>query len=166
MKGIAIGKYIFVTGYILGTKSSQEGTILSLGNIKGTTMSESEKCPDCGRINEVLKRVGDRWSVLVIISLSEYGTLRFNALKRNLGISQRMLSRTLRELERDGLVNRTYYPMIPPKVEYNLTPMGDSFHEPVNVLGRWALENLTNIDTARENYDTAPERQTAIKATG
>jgi len=126
-------------------------------------MSDSEKCPDCGRINEVLKRVGDRWSVLVIISLSEYGTLRFNALKRNLGISQRMLSRTLRELERDGLVNRTYYPTIPPKVEYNLTPMGDSFREPVNALGCWALENLTNIDIARENFDAASDKQTMKK---
>ncbi len=131
--------------------------------MKGTTMSDSEKCPDCGRINEVLKRVGDRWSVLVIISLSEYGTLRFNALKRNLGISQRMLSRTLRELERDGLVNRTYYPTIPPKVEYNLTPMGDSFREPVNALGCWALENLTNIDIARENFDAASDKQTMKK---
>jgi len=131
--------------------------------MKGTTMSDSEKCPDCGRINEVLKRVGDRWSVLVIISLSEYGTLRFNALKRNLGISQRMLSRTLRELERDGLVNRTYYPTIPPKVEYNLTPMGDSFREPVKALGCWALENLTNIDIARENFDAASDKQTMKK---
>lgn len=128
--------------------------------MKGTTMSVSEQCPDCKRINEVLTRVGDRWSVLVIISLSEYGRLRFNELKRNLGISQRMLSLTLRELERDGLVNRTYYPTIPPKVEYNLTPMGDSFREPVNALGNWALQNLGNIDKARENYDIASERQT------
>jgi len=79
-------------------------------------MSDSKQCPDCERINEVLTRVGDRWSVLVIISLSEYGTLRFNELKRNLGISQRMLSLTLKKLERDGLVDRTYYPTIPPKV--------------------------------------------------
>ena len=123
--------------------------------MKGTAMSASEKCPNCSRITEVLKRVGDRWSVLVIISLSEYGAPRFNELKRNLGISQRMLSRTLRELERDGLVNRTFYPTIPPKVEYNLTAMGDSFRGPVNALGHWALSNLANIDTARENYDTA-----------
>lgn len=123
--------------------------------MKGTTMSASEKCPDCDRINEVLKRVGDRWSVLVIISLSEYGTLRFNELKRNLGISQRMLSRTLRELERDGLVRRTYYATIPPKVEYNLTPMGESFRQPVSALGHWALDNLAKIDAARNVYDKA-----------
>ena len=135
--------------------------MLSLGYMKDTTMAVSQICPHCQRINEVLTRVGDRWSVLVIISLSEYGTLRFNELKRNLGISQRMLSRTLRELERDGLVNRTYYPTIPPKVEYNLTSMGESFREPVNALGNWALANLANIDTARENYDSAAEDQMA-----
>ncbi|HBM88281.1 MAG: helix-turn-helix domain-containing protein [Parvibaculaceae bacterium] len=124
-------------------------------------MQDTQQCPDCKRINEVLSRVGDRWSVLVIISLSQYGTLRFNELKRNLGISQRMLSRTLRELERDGLVNRTQYPTIPPKVEYTLTPLGESFREPVAELGNWALENLATIDTAREEYDVSAERQKA-----
>ena len=118
-------------------------------------MLDSEQCPDCKRINEVLSRVGDRWSVLVIISLTKYGTLRFNELKLNLGISQRMLSRTLRELVRDGLVNRTYHQTIPPKVEYNLTPMGHSFREPVSALGHWALDNLGKIDAAREVYDAA-----------
>ena len=117
-------------------------------------MSDSKQCPDCERINEVLTRVGDRWSVLVIISLSEYGTLRFNELKRNLGISQRMLSLTLKKLERDGLVDRTYYPTIPPKVEYKLTSMGKSLREPVNALGIWALNNLASIDKAREKYDS------------
>jgi len=116
-------------------------------------MLDKEQCPDCKRINEVLSRVGDRWSVLVVISLAQYGTLRFNELKRNLGISQRMLSLTLKELERDGLVNRTYHPTIPPKVEYNLTEMGQSFREPVNTLGHWALANLNKIDAARETYD-------------
>lgn len=118
-------------------------------------MLETTQCPTCGRINEVLTRVGDRWSVLVIISLSEYGTLRFNELKRNLGISQRMLSLTLKKLERDGLVNRNYHPTIPPKVEYSLTVMGNSFREPVNAIGSWALENLAKIDEAREEYDAA-----------
>ena len=122
-------------------------------------MQDTQQCPDCKGINEVLSRVGDRWSVLVIISLSQYGTLRFNELKRNLGISQRMLSRTLRELERDGLVNRTQYPTIPPKVEYTLTPLGESFREPVAKLGNWALENLATIDGARETYDAQADKQ-------
>ena len=121
-------------------------------------MLDAEQCPDCKRINEVLSRVGDRWSVLVIISLSQYGTLRFNELKRNLGISQRMLSLTLRELTRDGLVKRTYHPTIPPKVEYNLTPMGESFRAPVRALGEWALNNLVTIDAARQDYDAAEEK--------
>ncbi len=116
-------------------------------------MLDSKQCPDCKQINEVLSHVGDRWSVLVIISLSRYGTLRFNELKRNLGISQRMLSLTLKELERDGLVHRTYHPTIPPKVEYTLTEMGQSFREPVSALGHWALNNLTRIAAAREAYD-------------
>ena len=122
-----------------------------------TARTNSEQCPDCQRINDVLARVGDRWSVLVIISLSKYGTLRFNALKRNLGISQRMLSLTLKKLERDGLVNRIYHPTIPPKVEYNLTQMGESFREPVAALGVWALNNLSEIDKARERYDAEAE---------
>ncbi|UWR27517.1 helix-turn-helix transcriptional regulator [Sulfitobacter sp. S223] len=121
-------------------------------------MLDSEQCPDCKRINDVLSRVGDRWSVLIVISLAQYGTLRFNELKRNLGISQRMLSLTLKELERDGLVNRTYHQTIPPKVEYNLTPLGQSFREPVAALGVWALKNLPVIDAARETYDAAADK--------
>ncbi len=116
-------------------------------------MLDAQQCPNCKRINEVLSRVGDRWSMLVVLSLSQYGTLRFNALKRHLGISQRMLSLTLKELERDGLVDRDYHPTIPPKVEYSLTELGSSFRDPVCVLGQWALDNLTTIDAAREVYD-------------
>lgn len=127
-------------------------------------MENAEQCVDCKRINEVLARVGDRWSVLVIISLSQYGVLRFNKLKRHLGISQRMLSLTLRQLERDGLVSRAYYPTIPPKVEYSLTPLGESFREPVRALGYWALNNLTTIDTARESYDAAAEKQAVAQS--
>ena len=122
-------------------------------------MPDAEQCPDCKHINEVLSRVGDRWSVLVVISLSQYGTLRFNALKRHLGISQRMLSLTLRALERDGLVKRTYHPTIPPKVEYTLTPMGESFREPVRALGAWALDNLAVINAARATYDAAADSE-------
>ena len=128
-------------------------------------MLDGQQCPDCKRINEVLSRVGDRWSVHVIISLAEYGTLRFNELKRNLGISQRMLSRTLKELEGGGLVNRTYHQTIPPKVEYNLTEMGQSFREPVTALGYWALENLTKIDTEREAYDENTHNAKAVGVT-
>lgn len=129
-------------------------------DVKDAVKAEAQ-CPDCQRINEVLSRVGDRWSVLVVISLSQYKTLRFNELKRHLGISQRMLSLTLRELERDGLVLRKQYPTIPPKVEYSLTQMGEAFREPVRALGYWALDNLAAIDTARASYDAATEKRNA-----
>lgn len=95
----------------------------------------------------------------MIISLAQYEILRFNELKRNLGISQRKLSLTLKELERDGLVNRTYHPTIPPKVEYCLTPMGQSFFEPVNALGQWALCNLAKIDAASEFCDAVVAKE-------
>lgn len=111
----------------------------------------SELC-ECGRIGEVLSRVGDRWSTLIIYRLSD-GRLRFNELKRALGISQRMLSLTLRDLERDGLVLRHYHPTIPPKVEYELTNLGCSLRAPVKALAGWALENLPAIDAAREAFD-------------
>ena len=109
---------------------------------------------ECGRISEVLSRVGDRWSTLVIYRLSD-GRMRFNALKRELGITQRMLSLTLRELERDGLVRREAFPTVPPRVEYELTDLGQSLRVPIRALGQWALENLDHIDAARASYDRA-----------
>lgn len=133
------------------------------GYTEETSLNRGQECPDCQRINEVLSRIGDRWSVLVIISLSQYGRLRFNALKRNLGISQRMLSLTLKKLERDGLVHRDYHPTIPPKVEYHLTAMGESFCTPVNAIGKWALENFSRIDAARHRYDMHEDRRSQAK---
>lgn len=126
-------------GYMLGTKD------------KPKLAEPAEPCR-CTRINEVLSRVGDRWSVLVIFTLSE-GPMRFNALKRELGISQRMLSLTLRELERDGIVARHAFPTVPPKVEYELTDLGQSMRKPVRALGQWAIENLGAIDSARAAFD-------------
>ena len=112
----------------------------------------------CQTINAVLSRVGDRWSVLVIFTLRN-GRKRFNELKRELSISQRMLALTLRDLERDGLVSRHYHPTIPPKVEYELTPLGHSLRGPVGVLAEWALANHAAIDAARTAFDTQnPER--------
>ena len=118
-------------------------------------MLDHEHCPNCASIGAVLSRVGDRWSVLVVVSLAEHGTLRFNELKRRLGISQRMLSLTLKEMERDGLVRRTYHPTIPPRVEYTLTDLGQSFRAPVTALAQWAMENLGQIDIARAEYDAS-----------
>ena len=118
-------------------------------------MHDTRQCPkaaECQRINDVLSRVGDRWSVLIIHSLGR-GKMRFNELKRHLGISQRMLAVSLRELERDGLVSRQQFPTIPPKVEYELTALGISFQAPILVMGEWALANLQNIDAARAAFD-------------
>ncbi|MBR9652614.1 winged helix-turn-helix transcriptional regulator [Thalassovita aquimarina] len=126
------------------------------GYTEGTTAHSERDAAQCQCIKDVLSRVGDRWSVMIVIALDD-GTMRFNELKRYLGITQRMLSLTLKELERDGLISRTYHPTIPPKVEYALTPLGKSFSEPVRVLGRWAIDNLANIDAARQRYDAAAE---------
>ncbi len=111
----------------------------------------------CQTINAVLSRVGDRWSVLVIFTLRD-GRRRFNELKRELDISQRMLSLTLRDLERDGLVSRHYHQTIPPKVEYELTDLGQSLRRPVEVLARWAVDNHAAIDAARDAFYSAQDQ--------
>lgn len=107
----------------------------------------------CTPVREILSRVGDKWSILIIMLLSE-GPCRFNALKRSIeGLSQRMLTLTLRNLERDGLVTRTVYPTVPPSVEYALTSLGQSLCAPVIALGRWAQDNNAQIDDARRRFD-------------
>src|SRR5437868_7589004 len=101
----------------------------------------------------VLARVGDKWSVLIIVMLGD-GPKRFNEIKRALGsISQRMLTLTLRGLERDGLVTRTVFPTIPPRVDYELTKLGRSLLEPVSALGLWARQNRLAIQEARDRFD-------------
>jgi DNA-binding HxlR family transcriptional regulator len=108
---------------------------------------------DCRAIGDVLARVGDKWSVLVVTRLGD-GPKRFNALKRAIGgISQRMLTLTLRGLERDGLVTRTVFPTIPPRVDYALTPLGRDLLQPVSALGAWAIRNQAKIARARERFD-------------
>lgn len=108
----------------------------------------------CKAVNSILARIGDKWSVLVVMSLADE-TYRFNELKRLVdGISQRMLTLTLRGLERDGLVERTFYPSIPPKVSYALTDLGRSLREPVGALGQWAIEHRGTVERSRELYDS------------
>ena len=111
---------------------------------------------DCRAISEVLARVGDKWSVLVVTRLGA-GAMRFNELRRAIGgISQRMLTLTLRGLERDGLVTRTVFRTIPPRVDYALTPLGRDLLQPVSALGEWATRNQGKIARAREKFDGAP----------
>jgi DNA-binding HxlR family transcriptional regulator len=107
----------------------------------------------CLAVREVLNRVGDKWSVLVVALLGD-GKKRFSELRRSIeGISQRMLTLTLKGLERDGLVTRTPYPTIPPRVEYELTKLGRSLLKPIRELGDWAGRNRETIQSARDKYD-------------
>lgn len=107
----------------------------------------------CMAAREVLNRVGDKWSVLIIGTLGP-GPQRFNELRRAVeGISQRMLTLTLRALERDGLVTRTQFPTIPPRVDYALTPLGKTLLEPVKSLARWAEKNRGQLQAARDAFD-------------
>lgn len=107
----------------------------------------------CARVSAILARVGDKWSVLVVMLLGG-GPRRFNDIKRQVdGISQRMLTLTLRGLERDGLVRRTVTPTIPPRVDYELTGLGASLLEPVRGLGAWVQANIDTIEAARAAYD-------------
>src|ERR1700677_3144995 len=108
---------------------------------------------DCRNVASVLARVGDKWSVFVIMMLFD-GPKRFNEIKRLInGISQRMLTLTLRGLERDGLVTRTVFPTIPPRVDYELTDLGRGLCQPVQALGKWASRNQVKIARARERFD-------------
>jgi DNA-binding HxlR family transcriptional regulator len=108
---------------------------------------------DCRAVSSVLARVGDKWSVLIIVLLGD-GPKRFNEIKRMIGgISQRMLTLTLRGLERDGLVKRTQFPTIPPRVDYELTQLGQSLWEAVKPLGAWAQGHVKHITRARATFD-------------
>jgi DNA-binding HxlR family transcriptional regulator len=128
-------------------RGKQEGTKLIPSNLHVPE--------DCRAVSEVLARVGDKWTILVVGELGG-GRKRFNEIRRALGsISQRMLTLTLRGLERDGLVTRTVFPTIPPKVEYELTKLGRSLIEPVSSIGLWARQNQAAILEARRRFDAA-----------
>ena len=110
---------------------------------------------NCVVVREILDRVGDKWSVLVIALLGERGQ-RFSELRRSIdGISQRMLTLTLRQLERDGLVSRDVHPTVPPRVDYALTPLGESVLEPITALMCWAQRHGTDVAEARARYEEA-----------
>jgi DNA-binding HxlR family transcriptional regulator len=123
--------------------------------MKPTNLRETEPCR---KVSQVLSRIGDKWSVLVVMLLGERSS-RFNELRREIGgVSQKMLSATLRGLERDGFVLRTVHPTIPPKVEYALTELGRELLCPVAALGEWAITNIDRIEQARASFDA---RQTS-----
>jgi DNA-binding HxlR family transcriptional regulator len=123
----------------------EEGTSETLRNMCHTE--------EAAEVRQLLSRVGDKWSILVI-ALLEGGTRRFTELRREIdGISQRMLTLTLRQLERDGLVRRTVYPVVPPKVEYELTELGGTLLLSIQSLFHWTVEHRCEVATARAEYD-------------
>jgi len=111
---------------------------------------------NCRPANELFQLIGDKWTMLVVVNLRD-GPRRFSELRRAIPkVSQRMLTLTLRNLERDGLVLRTVTPTVPPRVDYELTPLGASFYERIEPLGLWAYENSASVESARMAFDARP----------
>jgi len=115
--------------------------------------SDLDEPGECQAVAEILARIGDKWTVLVVELLTD-GPMRFNELRRAIGsISQRMLTLTLRGLERDGLVRRTVFPTIPPRVDYELTKLGKTLREPLISIATWTRAHRAAIDQARKDFD-------------
>ena len=130
---------------------------------EGTILIPEHEHNDCRPVGEILNQIGGKWTVLIINKLSA-GSMRFGELKRDIGgISQKMLTATLRDLERDGFVSRTLTPTIPPRVDYELTELGHDLQVPLGALGTWAINNRNRVLLAREQFgqqhpDAAPSR--------
>jgi DNA-binding HxlR family transcriptional regulator len=121
-------------------------------------LHRTEACP---AVRDVLNRVGDKWSVQIVALLGD-GALRFSEIRRSIeGISQRMLTLTLRNLERDGLVRRTVFPEVPPRVDYELTRLGKTLLVPIQGLAEWAAEHRTSIQDARAAFDRDAKKKPA-----
>jgi DNA-binding HxlR family transcriptional regulator len=134
----------------------EDGTPKSVRHICGTEVS-------C-EVRQILDRIGDKWSLLVM-ALLDGGTLRFSELRRQIdGISQRMLTLTLRQLERDGLVERTVHAVVPPRVDYNLSPLGRTLLDPINGLVQWTIDHHGEVAAARQSYDDRPGPATLAQA--
>jgi DNA-binding HxlR family transcriptional regulator len=131
---------------------------LVLEHIEVTSPAADHRSADCRAVSAILARVGDKWSVLIVMLLGD-GPKRFGEIKRMVGgISQRMLTLTVRGLERDGLVTRTVFPTIPPRVDYALTALGRSLWPPVEALGLWARAHQGEIEAARRRFDARAEK--------
>jgi DNA-binding HxlR family transcriptional regulator len=146
----------------------EEGTLRSPSNCADTDDADSDAFQwdtreDC-EVRQILDRVADKWSLLVI-ALLERRTLRFTELRHKIdGISQRMLTVTLRQLERDGLVERTVYPVVPPRVEYALTSLGCTLHDTIKALVTWTEAHQDEIAAARAAYDRRASLEVAVQA--
>ncbi|RJL30795.1 winged helix-turn-helix transcriptional regulator [Bailinhaonella thermotolerans] len=146
----------------------EDGTSKAPGYCTGTEDDQARQWDvraDCD-VRHILDRVADKWSLLVI-ALLDRRTMRFTELRRAVdGVSQRMLTVTLRQLERDGLVKRTVYPVVPPRVDYELTPLGISLHEVIKTLVIWTEEHQQQISAARSEYDRrAAEEERLLQST-
>ena len=142
---------------------TQYGTFWELGIMNVTTFDHEPSGSTCHKVSQVMARVGKKWSMLIILYL-DGGPHRFTEIKRSVtGISQRMLTLCLRGLERDGLIKRTVHAVMPPHVEYELTPLGRSLTGPVKALGTWANKHLMDIDAARIAFDQRQEPSTDLR---
>jgi DNA-binding HxlR family transcriptional regulator len=126
-----------------------------------TALSPHPLHQDCQKVSQMLARLGEKWSMLVVMLLRA-GPRRFNDIKRNTGgISQQMLTRTLRALERDGMLTRTIHPTSPPQVEYQLTELGLALSEPASAFAQWVQDHLAEIDAARDRFDQRVKSEAA-----
>jgi DNA-binding HxlR family transcriptional regulator len=152
---LSVGKAVtFGDGNYISNQSRYRKKARSRNSVTSMKPRNSVHLPaDCRAVSQILSRIGDKWSVLVVMSLSG-GPRRFGELRQKVGgISQKMLTATLRGLERDGLVTRTIFPTIPPRVEYKLTDLGRDLTVPVIALGEWAKRHQARIEAARRAFD-------------
>jgi DNA-binding HxlR family transcriptional regulator len=125
--------------------------------VEGGRLTDKDGQPsgDCIAVNDILSTIGDKWTVLIVVTLSK-GPMRFNEIRRAVGgISQRMLTLTLRGLERDGFATRTVFPTVPPRVDYALTELGKTLIEPLAAIGTWAIAHRDEVVDARASFDAA-----------
>ncbi|HZT12395.1 MAG TPA: helix-turn-helix domain-containing protein [Candidatus Baltobacteraceae bacterium] len=138
----------------------------SLGHLMETTATANydvftENCPT----RALLDRIANRWTTLIIGMLAQRQPRRFNELRRAIGgISQKMLTQTLREMERDGIVRREIFPEVPPRVEYALTPLGHTLREPLNALADWSVRHMDEVRAAQVRFDGAQGTRNAERS--
>ena len=139
-------------------ESNEVSGVATAQDVTETTSSWDPYTRGCPS-RDLLDRIGDKWTVLVLGELAKHGACRFSELRKRLsGVSEKMLTQTLRAVERDGLVLRTVYPAVPVRVEYALTPLGQTLREPLKALTEWSVRHVAEVIAAREEYDGNAER--------
>src|ERR1700733_2000461 len=139
-------------------ESNEVSSVATVQDVTEPTSSWDPYARGCPS-RDLLDRIGDKWTVLVLGELAKHGACRFSELRKRLsGVSEKMLTQTLRAVERDGLVLRTVYPAVPVRVEYALTPLGQTLREPLKALTEWSVRHVAEVIAAREEYDAHAER--------